>query len=167
MNLSYTDQTGHQQALVAIACFPDLKQAKQYMSEQGYDLSIPALETIRRNKGPELEKVREEVAPKLEASLANDMLDNARIATEVERLAIERTKTLLAEGRIADPSRVARDLSQIKTQSIDKRLALQGRPTQITEHRDVSELVNALVGMKVAEVVEVGALPEATDEEAP
>jgi hypothetical protein len=60
---------------------------------------------------------------------------------------------LLNEGRIPDPSRVARDISQIRTQGIDKRLALQGRPTQIQANRSVDELVRALEGLGVAKQV--------------
>jgi hypothetical protein len=110
----------------------------------------------------QFEKLREEWAGKIEAQLANNLLDNARLAAETERLAIEKTRESLENGSNRDPSKAARDLSQVKAQSVDKRLALQGRPTQITERRDLSEIVRALVGMKVAVIQETAPVPDAT-----
>jgi hypothetical protein len=40
------------------------------------------------------------------------------------------------------------------TQATDKRLAVQGRPTQITEHRDVAEIVRRLQAIGVIEVID-------------
>lgn len=155
----------------ALIAYPKDLEACQFMAEHKYDISEAKMDVYRRrcsNPATPLfdgyQKRREQLAPRLEAKLADDMLANAQRATNAEAFCIERIEEMLAEGRVQDPSRVARDLSQIRTQSIDKRLALQGRPTQITEHRDVSELVNALVGMKVAEVVDSTATDETSIE---
>lgn len=103
---------------------------------------------------PKFERLREEWGPRIEERLANDLLDNARLAAEVEREAIERSREMLRSGKVQEPSRMARDLSQVRTQAVDKRLALQGRPTQITEKREVKEIVRALQGMGVVEVID-------------
>jgi hypothetical protein len=50
-------------------------------------------------------------------------------------------------------------VAQVASQAIEKRLAIQGRPTQIVEHRDVAEIVRALEALGVVEVV---GLPTAT-----
>lgn len=145
----------------ALIAYPKDLDACKFMAEHEYDISEAKMDVYRRRcSNPTtplfegFQKRREQLAPRLEAKLADDMLANAMRATNAEAFCIERIEEMLEEGRVQDPSRVARDLSQIRTQAVDKRLALQGRPTQITEHRDVSELVNALVGMKVAEVVD-------------
>lgn len=108
------------------------------------------------------EKLREDWAGKIEAQLASDLLDNARLASRTERLAIEAAKTSLENETAREPAKIARDISQVKAQAIDKRLALQGRPTQITERRDVGEIVRALVGMRVLTVSEPEEIPDAT-----
>jgi hypothetical protein len=100
------------------------------------------------------EKRRLELAPAVEAKLANDLLDNARRAQLGMKLAVKRTYEKLKRGEIDDPARAARDLSQVATQSIDKRLAILGRPTVITEHRDVAEIIRALEGLKVAQIID-------------
>lgn len=158
--LVWKDELGHELVYGALVAFPDLEKAKACIEAQGYTITMPFLKTFvgggKSQKGIErYEQVRKQLAPQLEGSLASDLLDNARLATEVERVAIERTGQLLREGRISDPSRVARDLSQLRTQAIDKRLALQGRPSQIVENRNVDELVRALEGMGVAEQVSI------------
>lgn len=159
--LSTRDDLAVERALAAMVAYPDLAQASSYLEEQGYQANVDTLRTMRDVQFRDrFEKVRESLAPRIEASLANDFLDNARMASEVERLAVERTRQLLGEGKIADPSRVARDLSQVKTQSVDKRLALQGRPTQITEHRDPREIIRALEAMKVVQTVDATVVPE-------
>lgn len=159
--LSTRDDLAVERALAAMAAYPDLAQASAYLAEQGYQANVDLLRTMRDVQFRDrFEKVRDSLAPRIEASLANDFLDNARMAAEVERMAVERTRQMLEEGKIAEPSRVARDLSQVKTQSVDKRLALQGRPTQITEHRDPREIVRALEAMRVVQTVDATVVPE-------
>ena len=115
---------------------------------QGYDDAHVAL------LEPYLKR-REQLAPRfVEAKLAEDLLQEAGSATEAIAFAVEQTYERLAKGEIADPARAARDLSQIETQAVDKRLALQGRPTQISEHRSPDEIVRALEGMGVVKKVD-------------
>lgn len=154
------DTVAMELAIAALIAFQDLGEASAFMEREGYEVSPGKMGAIRnRGMAPGSDfhdrfiERREEVAPRLEAMLAGDLLDNARFATNVERLALETTERLLREGRINDPSRVARDLSQIRTQAIDKRLALQGRPSQIVEKRSPDELVRALEGLGVARQV--------------
>jgi uncharacterized NAD(P)/FAD-binding protein YdhS len=152
--LNHREPLGIERALAAAAAFPTLKEAVEYLSLEGIETSEQQVKNWMRTKREAFEDIRAKMAPQIEAHLANDMLDVAHLATTCERAAIERTMQLLDEGKVGDPSRVARDLAQVKSQSIDKRLALQGRPTQITEHRDYKEIVNALEAMGVVKSVE-------------
>lgn len=153
----------------ALIVYPDDDSAIRFMEESGYEVSPSKMAVYRRGTNmptsPYYEpylKRREQLAPRLEAKLAEDLLTEAARATEAVGFCIEQTHKMLAAGEIRDPARAARDLSQIRTQAIDKRLALQGRPTEITQNRSVDAIVNALEGLKVAERVETKADVEGT-----
>jgi hypothetical protein len=153
---STKDDLAVEMVIDAMVAYPTLTMAKEFLKEHGYDTDLKKLKSWRDNKfADRYQKRRKELGPKIEAMLADDMLGNARLASEVEKLAIEQTAKLLKQGKVQDPSRVARDLKQTQTQGIDKRLAMEGRPTQIHESRNVDELVRALEGMGVARQVEV------------
>jgi hypothetical protein len=142
--------------LMAVIGTTTFVEAAALLAGEGRSIGEKTLrEWVKETKVTQFEKLREEWAPKIEASLANNLLENARLAAETERMAIEQARTELQEGRAKEPAKIARDLSQVKSQAIDKRLALQGRPTQITERRDVNEIVRALVGLKVVQVADL------------
>ncbi len=153
--LSRTWETGDQLALTAIAAHPTLAQAVEYLKDaENIVTTEKALSSKAHYYKAELEEIREQLAPRVEAIRANDMLDNAGLATELERMCMERLQTQLEQGRVKDPARVARDLADLKAKNVDKRLAVQGRPTQITETRNLAEIVKALQGLGVAEVID-------------
>jgi predicted transcriptional regulator len=152
-----------------MAAYPTLEIAVEQLKEQhGITTTARALEVFKSHHLEEYEKLRNQLAPLREQSFANDMLDVASMATQVEQAAIAKTMELLEAGRIADPSKVARDLADVKAKNTDKRLAIQGRPTSIIAKRSVEDIWDQLEDMGVvtvdAEVVEQPALPaEAQD----
>jgi hypothetical protein len=142
-------------ALNAVAAFPSLEGAVEHLRDTHEIETTPERLEVECRRFPErLARIREEWAPRREALAAQRMLDNTSRAGEVLALAIEKTREHLESGRCADPATVARSLADVMAKSVDKRLALQGRPTQITEHRDVNEIVRALEGMKVVQVID-------------
>lgn len=159
------DDVAMELVYASLIAFPDLERASRFLAEQGYGCSTAKLAVFRDGHTPKSEVFRErrhELAPKLETMLADDLLSEARLSTQVISMALESTQRLLNTGSVGDPARVARDLSQIRTQAVDKKLALQGRPTQISENRSIDELVRALEGLGVAQRVDAEA--EATDD---
>ena len=52
-------------------------------------------------------------------------------------------------------SKIARDLADVQSKAVDKKLSLEGRPSQITEVRDVADIVRALEAKKVITQIEV------------
>lgn len=152
--LSYRNDLDMEKAMTAIIVSDSLEDAVEALKVEGHQTTVGFLETLPRNPGlrERFEKRREELAPALEGIFANDLLDNARRAALVTRLAIDQTQRMLENNEIREPSRVARDLAQVGAQSVEKRLSLQGRPTQIVEHRDVSEIVRALEGLGVVKL---------------
>jgi len=163
--LSEKNDVDVQKALTAMVLYDTLEEAVDYLSDEGITTSVEKLEVWRdRMYAERYQKRREELGPVIEARLATGLLDNATVASDVTRLAIEKTRELLEEGKLKDPSRVARDLSQVATQAVDKRLALQGRPTKIKEDRSFNELLRALQGMNVLKVVQSDAESPAIEE---
>lgn len=161
-----------EKAFTAMILTDSLAGAIEVLKEQGFTTTEPALEQLRSNhhQRDRYEARRNELAPVLEGMHANDLLDTARLATTVSNIAIAKTRELLEDGKIRDPavaSKVARDLSQVSTQSIDKRLAVQGRPTHITEHRDLTEIVRALASLAPGAVQFIDTTAEEGDVDGP
>ena len=150
--LSRKNDVDVETAITAMIVCPTLDDAVEVLKGQGIQTTTGVLE-VWRDREPAIreryQKRREELAPQLEGIFANDLLDNGRRGTLAIRLAVEETIKRLEDGTVADPSKVARDISQVVAQSVDKRLAIQGRPTQIVEVRDVNEIVRQLVALGV------------------
>ena len=112
------------------------------------------------------EELRDKFAEKHENTLANNYRDAARFATEVTMLAVEKAKERLEKGKDEDPARSAAALAKVGQGSTDKLLSLTGRPTQITETRDIGPLLRSLAAKGVITLPEEPAeIPEATSEE--
>ena len=132
----------------AIAMYPTLGQASNYLkAEQNLSCSTDKMEVLLRRFPEWAQEVATRVRPLREGKLVNEMLDSAEMASSVERLAIQTTEQFLEEGKIQDPSRVARDLADVKAKNIERGLALQGRPTGIIENRDTAEILKALAAL--------------------
>jgi hypothetical protein len=150
--LSRRNDLDIERAIAAMIVCPKLEDAVEVLKQQGTQTTVEHLR-VWRDREPAIreryEKRRIELTPRLERNFANDLLDNARRASLSIRLAIEHAHEMLEADMVRDPSRVARDLSQIVAQSTDKRLAVQSRPTQIAENRDVSGILRQLVALGV------------------
>lgn len=162
--LSTKNERHMELALAAIAAHPTLQQAADYLLEaHGIRTTAKVLGIHSRHHREHLEEIREQVAPRVEAIRANDMLDNMGLATELERMAMELLMERFKKGWIKDPERVIRDLADVKAKNVDKRLAVQGRPTQIVETRKVGEIVKALEGLGVARTVDATVVEDPLD----
>lgn len=111
------------------------------------------------------EQLREQWAGKVEQTVANDMRDAAREAVEVQRLAVEKARERLEAGRDDDPARSAASLARVAQSNTDKLLSLTGRPTQITENRNVNEILRSLVAKGVLALPDEPVQIEAVTEE--
>ncbi len=130
------------------------RAAKFLESEKGIKIHQSTLEGWKQSHGDEYDKIREDYSAQLEGTLANEFRDVARLAVEAQRLAVETAMTQLANGRDQDPARSAANLARVSQSSTDKLLALTGRPTQITETRDVSQILRSLAARGVLELPE-------------
>ena len=145
-------------------CNGNASEARRQLKEAGLSTTVRTVMRVR-DRHPDLYRQRRaELAPVIEEGLAADLLDNAAEATATVRSLIAETRRRLEEGTLDEPARAARELSQVTTQSVDKRLAIQGRPTQITEVRDVAEIIRALEGRGIVSVIDATAIEEETDD---
>lgn len=153
-----------EKTLTAMILAPTLEDAVEMLALDGKTTTVEYLRTIER--GPTmrevLEKRRNELAPLIEGELANRLLTVAGRAAAATELAVQKTQEMLDQDKVRDPSRVARDLAQVTAQSIEKRLSIQGRPTQIVEHRDVNEILR---GLQKLGIVHVDAIEGSASEE--
>lgn len=103
-----------------------------------------------------------------EDALADQYLDTASLAREVSTLALQQALKEAMAGTLRDPGKTA--VAAITTSGIalDKRLILEGRPTQISAAIDPSETLNALARkLGLTHVVESTAIPDAEVIETP
>jgi hypothetical protein len=153
--LSRKNQVHIDLALATMAASPTLEIAVEHLKEQhGITTTVPNLKSMEYYYREDYEKIRNQLAPLREQSFANDMLDVASMATEVEKAAVAHTMDLLEKGKITDPSKVARDLADVKAKNTDKRLAIQGRPTSIIEKRSVEDIWQQLENLGVVTVTD-------------
>lgn len=133
--------------------------ARELVAEGLFDAQPQSVaENLRswsRNKyAKQYRDLQEKLAPDLEMTLANSLLERAQKAIDAQELAIDRAVERLESGEDEDPSRTAANFARVAQTNIDKRLALQGRPSRITEVRDPWEVLRALAA-KVPGLIEL------------
>lgn len=134
-------------ALLALTAYAgNATSAVKALKKDGHRAPIAATlrHWAREQHWERYEEIRDKYADKLEKRLANDYLDVARDATDVSRIAIEHARKRLNAGDDDDPSKTAANLARVAQTNTDKRLALLGRPTTITENRDPFALLRGL-----------------------
>lgn len=136
--------------------------AVRYLNAQAVG-RVPTKQTLcewaRTTHWERYEQLREQWAARVEQTVANDMRDAAREAVEVQRLAVNAARQRLEAGDDQDPARSAANLARVAQSNTDKLLSLTGRPTQITETRNVNEILRSLVAKGVL------TLPDGADEQ--
>lgn len=139
-------------ALIAYAGQPTA--ACNYLKAEGMRAPHPATLTAwsRTRYWERYEELREKVAAGRENTLANNYLDAAHAATEVAMLAVEAARGRLESGKDEDPGRTAANLARVAQSATDKRLSLQGRPTQIVENRNIGEILRSLAAKGIIEI---------------
>jgi hypothetical protein len=95
------------------------------------------------------EEMREKYAAQLEKQIEGDLREMAALAMQAERLAIQKAKEQLEAGEEKDPARAAANLARVAQSSVDKLMTISGRPTVITEQRNVEEILRGLVARGV------------------
>lgn len=157
----------------------NLMRARKKLAEMKvFDGEVPAAATIRR--WPETYKdryaeIREEVAPRIKAKLADTHTDLAARLAELESKTLDSLDAELADLTAKDRANLLRNAAVAGAIHQDKALLLRGEATQIVK-RELPEIFRALAakGVKVEGVIEGTAeeitppeLPRETDTDAP
>jgi hypothetical protein len=138
--------------MMALIASPTPEAACEYLKEEHGLVAKPSsLSAAVRMRPEQYEELRAKIVPLKEQALTHNLLDNALYASDVTRAAMEQLTKRLEEGRIKPEylSRVARDVADVQTKAIDKKMTLEGRPNVITETRSAPEIIRALEGMRV------------------
>ena len=100
----------------------------------------------------EYDELRERYAPQLEAEVVRQLRETAIYAGVVQRKAIEAAEERLDARKDIAPAQTAAALAKVSSSATEKLLALTGRPTQITEHRTLEEIVRPLIAQGVLQL---------------
>ena len=117
--------------------------------------SADELQMMRVGKYREMyERLQEEMGAHLEEMMIREAREVANRALVLERKLLDATEQQLANNKMLDPARAAAHVSKVKQTSIDKMLALTGRPTKITASQDAATIIRALEGKGVLVPIE-------------
>lgn len=156
--ISYKNDADIEKGLMALAGAQSASEAVAFLKEEfGITTTEANLHSLARFRPQRYQELREKIAPLKEKTLTANLRDNALYASEVTRLGMEQLQELL-ENRQVEPqyvSRVARDIADVQAKSIDKMLALEGRPTAIIENRTPAQIMAALERMRVLKPVQI------------
>lgn len=151
----YTEAEITECLMAVIAWAGNVKAAHRALTAEGK--SVPTEATlsgwIREKHAIRYDELREKFSEQLEARLANEYRENARLALEAERLATLKAIDKLEAGKDQDPGRTAANMATVADKNTGKLLALTGRPTSIREDRNLEEILRGLVGKKILRVV--------------
>lgn len=103
--------------------------------------SVVAQATLTALDVPDFDR---ELSAKADTATLN-LLKAASVETASEMLElVGLSKAQRLAGQVRDPTKTARNLAAVFNAITEKRLLLEGRPTQITEHRDLEDYVKLL-----------------------
>lgn len=139
------DATRMQRGFVALALCGD----NSVRASEQCGVPDATLRRWRREHRHEYDRVRRELAPRLESIVVAEQYAFIIEAGHAKRLALAKTMDALENDQIParDLPGALRNITTAEAISIDKVLALSGRPTSIVEHRSAAELVRKLAAM--------------------
>lgn len=141
------------------ALYGDARAAAKVLWEMdGQDVSPELLESMRKGSHRGVYTRHADVlAPHLEDAIVREMREVAGRSLQLERRLLSKIEKDLDDGQVQDPAKALTAVSKTKQTSVDKLLALTGRPTTITETRDAAQIVKKLEALRVLIPIEATA----------
>jgi hypothetical protein len=148
--------------LAVIAWAGNHAAAERDLAERGVHVDAHTLMGwTRTTHFAEFQRLRDEHAPQIEAQLAHQFRDVAAKAVAVQMKALERAEERLDKNLDDEPARTASFAARAGQTAVDKLMTLTNRPQQITEKRDINEVLRSLAAQKI-----IVALPNGSDDQA-
>ena len=151
MSNAYTEAEITEALMALVATASNASAAERWLKSQGKrtPVSKTLTEWSRTTYLERFNELREKYRDKLEADLAHSMRDAARAATAATLEAVEAARQGIRNKTEKDPARAAANLARVAQSQTDKLLSLTGRPTQITETRNLEQIMRSLVAKGV------------------
>lgn len=128
-------------------------RASRYLKSTGrLDVGVVTLGSWKETHAIRFDELREKHSAEVEETLAHEMRDVAGLAIAGQRLAIEKATEALEKGWEKDPARAAASLARVSQSATDKLMTLTARPTQITETRNLPEILRSLAAKGVIQI---------------
>jgi hypothetical protein len=108
------------------------------------EMSDRTLRSWRTKHAVRYAELHDKVAPQIEDELVRAARSTALLAFDTTRLGVEKTREALEADKVKDPAAATRNIATTGAILTDKLLALTGRPTAITEHRNPDQLLKDL-----------------------
>lgn len=138
--------------MALVACAGSVTAAARALEQQGCPIPAATLRSWMQTRRDEYDELREHHAQQLEDEAKRQLRETMVLAGAVQRKAIELAEERLDQRKDIAPAQTAAALAKVAASAADKLLALTGRPTQITEHRTLEEIVRPLVASGVLEL---------------
>lgn len=133
-------------ALLAIAINGGNSQAAHdALKEQGIDVSPRTLRNWRNNQYPQLyRELHDTHGREIEQAIVPGLRELMIRSVEGAQLAADKSIEQLKAGDVKDPATMGRNLMVTGATAMDKLYLATDRPTSVTEHRDVAEILRSL-----------------------
>lgn len=160
-----TDPDTKRAGLIAlVASGMSAKLAYDSLQQQGIDIPERTLNDWKTRHSAELDALHDKYAPQLEQGMVRRTRDVALLAFDTAAQAVQLERERIQAGNVKDAAKTAQYLTTTGAIMTDKMLALTGRPSQITEHREPSQIIRSLAakGIRVTaatELIEATAQP--------
>ena len=140
----WNSQERDQALLALIACGGHAERAAEQLKAQGLPIPRRTLSDWRHRYADRLRELHDRHAPAIEAELVRRAREVALQAFAAAAQAVEHAEADLEAGRVKDTAGAARNLATTGAIAADKLMALTGRPTQVIEHREPSQIIASL-----------------------
>lgn len=145
----YTDQEINAGLTAMAICSGHRERAHKLLKAEG--ITVPATtlsDWTKRSRQDQYERIRQEIAPKIQAQMADTQQALAQDAAELEAKALIMLHQQMDSGALEakDAANIYKNAGIIGAVHVDKAQLLNERPTQIVQ-RDLSETLRELKGI--------------------
>lgn len=130
------------------------KAASMALQAEGRDISPSLLSSWKQHPDGRYDRVATQVMPRLDAKTANQLGEVVIKATSLESEMIDHLQDTYKTLDTKDVASALRNVSTTKGINADKLNVLTGRPTQIVETRDATQILKSLMSKLPAHVVD-------------